>query len=308
MQSLMETGTQFFKCLHCGGARVVPFETHWSCGNCGRSYAAEQGIPILVRDWQRHEEELNLARAVKPGWYVEEQPLELASPWRHHLKKRRLYVEFAITRYLLSKGESRVRTLLDLGCGDGNHLAYLQTYTSILFGSDYNLVRLARSRIRHPDAILFLADILDYPAQDNFFDIIFFNHVLEHVPDNGKALETILRILKPMGLLVLGTPNEGVWWWQLAYRLQPQTLHTTDHVHFYTAELLTEKLKAHGFDITEVKHIGWGPPHWGCDARIRKYKWVDDSFELAGKILFPRQASSLYILATKPGSQQAGPV
>lgn len=292
----------FFKCLHCGGAQAMRSEACWSCGSCRRSYPVEQGIPILVRDWQRLEEALNLARAAKAGWYLEEQPPELASPWRHHLRKRRLYVESAISRYLLSKGDSRAATLLDLGCGDGNHLVYLQNYTSILFGSDYNLVRLSRSRIRHPDAVLFLADLLDYPAQDEFFDIIFFNHVLEHIPEDGRALETIFRILKPMGLLVLGTPNEGTWWWQLAYKLQPQTLHTTDHVHFYTAESLTEKLMTHGFTVTEVKHMGWGPPHWGWDARIRKYKWVDDSFERAGKILLPHQASSLYILATKPKS------
>ena len=52
--------------------------------------------------------------------------------------------------------------------------------------------------------------------------------------------------------------------------------------------------------LKKVKHIGWGPPHWGLDARIRGYKWVDDAFELFGRIFFPRQASSLYVLAVKP--------
>ena len=137
----------------------------------------------------------------------------------------------------------------------------------------------------------------------DFFDIIFFNHVIEHIADDTKALETVFRVLKPDGLLILGTPNEGVFWWQLAYKLQPQTLKNTDHVHFYTAETIRSKLRAQGFRILEIKHIGWGPPHWGLDRRVRRYGLVDDMFEAIGKRFVPKQASSLYILATKAGGR-----
>jgi SAM-dependent methyltransferase len=295
----MQPEIDFFRCLNCGSSQSDRSGTSWLCRKCGSSYPVEQGIPRLVKNWQQHEEELNQAKAVKPGWYLEEQPPELVSPWRHHLRKRRQYVEAAIQEYLDGKRQSRATTMLDLGCGDGNHLQYLQNYAVAVFGSDYNLVRLVRSRARYKNIVLFLADILDYPAQDGFFEIIFFNHVLEHIHDDKKALETVFRILKPTGLLVLGVPNEGVWWWQLAYKLQPQTLQTTDHVGFYTAESIAQKLIGRGFKLLEIKHMGWGPPHWGLDMRIRKYKLVDDLFELVGKAIFPRQASSLYILATK---------
>ena len=69
-----------------------------------------------------------------------------------------------------------------------------------------------------------MADICDYPAEDDCFDVIFFNHVLEHIPDDVAALREVRRILKPGGLLVLGVPNEGAAFWQLAYRLQPKTM------------------------------------------------------------------------------------
>jgi len=129
--------------------------------------------------------------------------------------------------------------------------------------------------------------------------LIFFNHVIEHIREDKKAIETVYRILKPGGLLILGTPNEGVWWWQLAYRLQPESLKTSDHVHFYTAKTISAILEERGFHILEVKHLGWGPPHWTLDSLIRRYKWVDDSFEWFGKRVIPNQASSLYVLATK---------
>lgn len=296
----------FFRCLHCNSPQAEHSDARVVCRNCGGEYPVEQGIPILVRDWRELEEQLDQARKIRPGWYLEEQPPEQTSPWRHHLRKRREYVEEAIRQYLQGRGKVRARTLLDLGCGDGNHLEYLQKYAEAIYGSDYNLVRLVRSRLRHPTVTLFLADILDYPAREGFFEIIFFNHVLEHVREDTAALTTAFRLLAQGGLLILGTPNEGAWWWQLAYKLQPQMLKTSDHVHFYTAPEVVRKLQKCGFVVTQVKYLGWGPPHWGWDGRIRKYKWVDDGFELFGKLLIPKQASSLYILATKIAGEGKG--
>ena len=64
-------------------------------------------------------------------------------------------------------------------------------------------------------------------------DVVFLNHVLEHVPDDEGALRSVRRVLRPGGLLILGVPNEGCGWWQLAYRLQPKSRAQSDHVHFY---------------------------------------------------------------------------
>jgi SAM-dependent methyltransferase len=239
------------------------------------------------------------ARAVNPEWYLSEQSPETTSPWRHHLEKRRLYVSAVLRRELEKMGLVRAPRLLDLGCGDGTNLLWLRDLALSLYGSDYNLARLARARARSPDATLFLANILDYPVIDGCFDVVFFNHVIEHIPDDEAALATAYRILAPGGLLVLGTPNEGAWWWQLAYRRAPEIRKSTDHVHFYTAETIGRKLEGAGFRVFEVKHMGWGPPDWHLDGQWRQHKWLDDLFERVGRVLLPRQASSLYLLATK---------
>ena len=289
-----------FICLFCSASLDQTSPDFWECSVCSKRYPVVQGIPLLVCDPHSHEAEIEEARRVNPGWYLEEQPAEDFSPWRHHLKKRRLYVEKAIQSCLDSHGLERAYTLLDLGCGDGNHLSYLKRFTQHIFGSDYNLARLARAAVRFPEAELFLANILDYPLRTNYFDIIFFNHVIEHIKNDVHALTAVFNVLKPGGLLIIGTPNEGVWWWQLAYRMQPEILATTDHVHFYTAKTISERARRAGFIINIIHHIGWGPPHWGLDRQIRKFKWVDDGFEKIGRIFFHNQASSLYLLATKP--------
>ena len=269
------------------------------CGACGHAVQVEQGIPILARNWQAVAADVEAARQVRPNWYEEQQAPEQSSPWRHHLRKRREYVQGKISRHLQKYPGRRAPRLLDLGCGDGTNLAWLSQFTDQAYGSDYNLVRLVRSRAQNRNALVFAADILDFPSEDDAFDVIFFNHVIEHIPDDRAALASARRILKPGGLLVIGTPNEGAWWWQLAYRRDPQSLATTDHCHFYTAQTIGEKVTASGLELLETHHLGWGPPDWRLDGRIRRYKFVDDTFSVLGRMFLPHQASSLYLLATK---------
>jgi SAM-dependent methyltransferase len=288
-----------FRCLVCHGGALEPKSAGFVCLRCGCTYPTERGVPVLVRDPSAHTAAIEQARQVNPAWYEAEQLLELASPWRHHLKKRRLYVESVLQRELARRGWRKAPRVLDLGCGDGNNLLWLAAFAEDLYGSDFNMVRVARAKTRSPAATLFLADVLDYPATDGAFDVVFFNHVIEHIPDDASALATVRRILAPGGLLILGTPNEGAWWWQLAYRRAPEALATTDHVHFYTAETISAKMQEAQLDVFEVKHMGWGPPDWRLDGLWRRHKIVDDLFECIGRLLIPRQASSLYLLATK---------
>jgi SAM-dependent methyltransferase len=288
-----------FRCVACIATSLEAGGEAWTCRACGASYRLSDGIPLLVRDWTVHEAQLAQARAENPQWYVLEQPPEVASPWRHHLRKRRRYVEGVLRRELAARRMTVAPRLLDLGCGDGTNLGWLRAFAERLYGSDYNLVRLARAKRRQPDATLFLGNILDYPAQDCAFDMVFFNHVIEHIRDDMRALRTVHRLLKPGGLLVLGTPNEGSWWWQMAYRRAPEVLAATDHVHFYTARTIGEKMRAAGLRLIETKHLGWGPPDWHWDGRLRQHKSLDDLFELVGRTFLPRQASSLYMIATR---------
>jgi SAM-dependent methyltransferase len=51
-------------------------------------------------------------------------------------------------------------------------------------------------------------DIQQLPFEDLSFDVVICNHVLEHVPDDKKAMSEILRVLKPGGYAILLVPND----------------------------------------------------------------------------------------------------
>lgn len=49
-------------------------------------------------------------------------------------------------------------------------------------------------------------DVHDIPFPDNSFDVVFCNHVLEHVTDDLKACPEFNRVLKPTGWGILQSP------------------------------------------------------------------------------------------------------
>ncbi|MCR1023871.1 methyltransferase domain-containing protein [Cellulophaga baltica] len=103
------------------------------------------------------------------------------------------------------------------------------------------------------------ADICDLPFADNSFDIIFCNHVLEHIPDDTKAMEEIYRILKPNGWAVLQIPQDL----KRATTFEDDTITDRkerakifgqyDHVRIYGRDYFTQ-LREIGFHVDEVDY------------------------------------------------------
>ncbi len=100
--------------------------------------------------------------------------------------------------------------VLDLGCGNGRFLSYLEQRGAVYFGVDIseNLIKIARET--YPGANFQVADALNLPFSDNFFDKILSVAVFHHVPSEEfrmKFLEETRRVLKPGGILFLTVWN-----------------------------------------------------------------------------------------------------
>ena len=52
------------------------------------------------------------------------------------------------------------------------------------------------------------ADICNLPFEDNAYDIILCNHVLEHIPNDLKAMQELYRVLKPGGMGIFQIPQD----------------------------------------------------------------------------------------------------
>lgn len=49
-------------------------------------------------------------------------------------------------------------------------------------------------------------DLQELPFEDETYNFVFASHVLEHIPDDEKAISEIRRILKPNGIAILPVP------------------------------------------------------------------------------------------------------
>ncbi len=52
------------------------------------------------------------------------------------------------------------------------------------------------------------ANILNLPFEDNSFDLVFCNHVLEHIEDDHKAMTELFRVLKKGGMGIFQIPQD----------------------------------------------------------------------------------------------------
>ena len=52
------------------------------------------------------------------------------------------------------------------------------------------------------------ADILELPFEDDSFDVIFCNHVLEHIEDDSKAMSELYRVMRPGGMGIFQVPQD----------------------------------------------------------------------------------------------------
>lgn len=75
----------------------------------------------------------------------------------------------------------------------------LQPHMSAMF-ENYQTADLYKKNVDHQ------VDLQNFPFADETFDFVFASHVLEHIPDDRKALSEIRRVLKPQGMAILPVP------------------------------------------------------------------------------------------------------
>ena len=102
-------------------------------------------------------------------------------------------------------------------------------------------------------------DVTQIPYPDNTFDVIFCNHVLEHVMDDRKAMGELFRVLKPGGWASLQVPlsrkREKTFEDPKIVSPQERLRHfgQEDHVRLYGLDY-KDKLQEAGF-IVEIENL-----------------------------------------------------
>jgi len=100
-------------------------------------------------------------------------------------------------------------------------------------------------------------DILHIPYSDNYYDIIICNHVLEHIPEDVKAIKELYRVLKPGGTAILQAPisinSENTYedFSIIAPKAREAAFGQFDHVRIYGKDYQS-RLEKGGFVINQI--------------------------------------------------------
>lgn len=145
--------------------------------------------------------------------------------------------------FLKEKKLSEIK-VLDAGCGDGRFTGEaVAAGVKNMYGVDYSQKAISFAKLIVTDANFQVADLIEAPFDDGFFDVIFFIETLEHIiPEKiDILLKGLSRILKKDGELIVTVPS--------MHNGKPSP--ESKHYQHFTPESLEKTLNTH-FEIVEI--------------------------------------------------------
>jgi 2-polyprenyl-3-methyl-5-hydroxy-6-metoxy-1,4-benzoquinol methylase len=256
--------------------RSAPGE--WSLFRCGRCTCAyldprpdERTAPIAYRTYYDGIQSARRDQAAARGWPRFRRALRngyLNSRYGYRLSpasragrffvpllpEHREMADESVRHLRLRHGQPRI---LDVGCGEGEFLAEMQSSGWSVKGIDPSAEAVATARARGVPATT--GTLSDRALEPRSFDAITFRLVLEHLRDPVAALTLCRRALRPQGVLWIATPSLDA----EAHRVFGKDwihLEPPRHAVLYTAPALIGLLSHIGFDVVEVRpsrHAAW---------------------------------------------------
>lgn len=142
----------------------------------------------------------------------------------------------------------RSSKILEVGCGTGGNIAFLQEIGELTcVESDESAAELARNRG--------LAQVLPgslpegIPKFDHQFELIVLFDVIEHVDEDSESLQALSRLLKPKGRIVLTVPAFSFLWSQHDDENQ--------HKRRYNRKNLSQLVKSNGLSLDYISYFNF---------------------------------------------------
>lgn len=203
------------------------------CQNCGVLWDAR---PPSAK--KQFEEDYFISKDIKDGY----------TNYTEGMKVNRLTFTERLKRIIKKTGKTG--KLLDVGCALGDCLIEAKNLgwkNPCGIDPSYYACKISKKRAVNVKK----GTLRNVDLKPNYFDIILYQDVIEHINDPLEELSIIHRILKPGGWLFIVTPDIDSWWAKILrsrwYHYRPG-----DHVIYFSRKSLVTVLKRANFTNLET--------------------------------------------------------
>lgn len=203
-------------------------------------------------------------------------------------KKARTMV--AVLEDFLGRDRLQSLSLLNVGGSAGIIDNYLADHFAEVIGLDIDAPAVAYAQANFTKANLsfVVGDALNLQYGDQSFDVVISSHVYEHVPDAGRMLAELYRVLKPGGVCYFAAGNR-IMWNEPHYNLKLLSVMPRWLAHHY--------IRAAGkAPFYHEKHY----TYWGLRKLVGKFAVHDYTAKVIAE---PQRFGTDYMI--RPGSWQA---
>ncbi|MGB8403385.1 MAG: class I SAM-dependent methyltransferase [Mycobacterium sp.] len=187
--------------------------------------------------------------------------------------------------------------VIDVGCGAGRHAfeAFRRGADVVAFDQDAdelaNVDIMLQAMAQEGEAPagakaeVVTGDALALPYADGEFDCVIASEILEHVPQDDRAIDELVRVLKPGGLLAVTVPRwmpEKICW------LLSDEYHANEggHIRIYRADELLDKIAGRGVVFQRRHHAhALHSPFWWLKCAVGVDKPTHPAVEAYHKLL-----------------------
>jgi SAM-dependent methyltransferase len=162
-----------------------------------------------------------------------------------------------LTKATLDNLPSNVKTLIDIGCGDGTYTNELKLIRKDLTfaGTDPAEKAIDHAKQNYPDIDFFISNILVTKSFVNkHFDIAVMRGVLHHLSDQEKAIRNTLLLADNM-LIIEPNGNNPI----LKYIEKHSLYHIEHEEQSFTTQKLINWCKDAGWQVSFIKYVGYVP-------------------------------------------------
>ena len=165
--------------------------------------------------------------------------------------------------------------ILDVGCGNGALLEVLQFYGfSNLTGVD---AFIEGDSVKGSNIKIFKRDLNDL---DDHFDLIMFNHSLEHFTEPTRAIESAIGLLRPGGTCLVRIPVLAQAWKK--YGGSWVQLDPPRHTFLFSETGFCELASKSGFVVRAIKYDSTAFQFWGSEmyeSEVPLIDWINGDTE-----------------------------